>query len=122
MTLTRAEILARFYTHLPGQIRREATLGAPSNTLMFSAHDVRELLAPRRCHAQRNAGKVGLCGVSTIRGSFSAALWEEPPISGEADQAPCFSRVARSDACSVRITRSRKKVLASQPTFSLDDA
>ena len=65
---------------------------APSpNTLTFSAYDVCEL-CPRRCHAQRNAGKAGLCGASsTIRVARSALhFWEEPPISGEAGSGAIF--------------------------------
>ncbi len=36
------------------------------------------------------------------------------PSRARPDRAPYFSRVARSDACSVRTIKSRKKVLASQ--------
>lgn len=57
----------------------------------YAAYDRCEL-CPRRCHAPRNAGRAGLCGVSSTLRVARAALhyWEEPPISGEAGSGAIF--------------------------------
>lgn len=62
-----------------------------SESLTFCAYDTCEL-CPRRCRAQRNNGKAGLCGAtSTLRVARSALhFWEEPPISGEVGSGAIF--------------------------------
>lgn len=49
-------------------------------------------LCPRRCHANRHAGQLGLCGASDKVRVARAALhyWEEPPISGESGSGTVF--------------------------------
>lgn len=49
-------------------------------------------LCPRRCRADRAAGKRGVCGATDTLRLARAALhfWEEPPISGEAGSGTVF--------------------------------
>ncbi len=49
-------------------------------------------LCPRRCGAERAAGKLGFCGVaSSVRAARSALhFWEEPPISGDVGSGAIF--------------------------------
>ena len=119
MTLTRAETRAFF---IPPSAWADTTGGEKPlgsalspNTLTFSAYDVCEL-CPRRCHAQRNAGKAGLCGAFKHHSCGSSALHSGKSLLSRArlDRVQFSSQVARSDVCSVRTTKSRKRVLASQ--------
>ncbi|WP_028264028.1 radical SAM protein [Atopobium fossor] len=61
---------------------------------MQSSHNPYEAckLCPRTCGAQRNVGKIGLCGATaTLRVARSALhFWEEPPISGEMGSGAIF--------------------------------
>ena len=49
-------------------------------------------LCPRRCSANRAAGKTGICGATDTLKVARAALhmWEEPPISGESGSGTIF--------------------------------
>lgn len=49
-------------------------------------------LCPRRCHADRTAGRLGFCGADDAPRVARAALhfWEEPPISGESGSGTVF--------------------------------
>lgn len=115
---------ARFlYHHLPGQIRREARnpwvvhhhlipLRFLLTTSVNSAQGVamlKETLV-KRAFVELQAPFVWL----VLRYTFGRSL----PSRARPDQAQFSSQVARSDACSARITRSRKKVLASQSQLS----
>ncbi len=51
-------------------------------------------LCPRRCGANRAAGERGACGAADDVLIARAALhfWEEPPISGSAEEADCAAQ------------------------------